>query len=90
MVAAWHNCGVRQPGVRMTTQEEEHAGLEWCYPDRLQTSSEVPVQLQHQFQQRQFFIAVVLNSLHGQCVVPFAMRLLIDNTHPCFYNYISY
>src|SRR5437879_2368392 len=47
-------CGVRQPGVRMTTQKKEHACLERGYAERLQSSSEVAVQLQQQFEQRHF------------------------------------
>src|SRR5205809_5043847 len=54
--------------------EEEHPCLEWGYADRLQTSSELAVQLQHQFQECQRLRALVLDSSHGQCVVPFAMR----------------
>ncbi len=44
-------CGIRQFGVSMTTQKENHAHLERCHADRLQTFSELAVQLQHQFQE---------------------------------------
>jgi hypothetical protein len=40
------------------------------------------VQLQHQFQKRQFLIAVVLDTLQGQCVVPFATRCPISMIRP--------
>jgi hypothetical protein len=56
--------GVRQFGVRMTTQKKKHTCLERRHADRLQTSSELAVQLQHQFQQRQLLMDVVLDTAH--------------------------
>jgi hypothetical protein len=58
----------------MTTQEQKYASLERRYTDRFQPSSEVAVQLQHQLQECQLFMAVVLDSLHGQCIVSIATR----------------
>src|SRR4029077_21207893 len=79
---AERSCGVRHSGIRMTAYKDEHACLEWGYSDRLQTSSELAVHLQHQFQQRQFLIAVVLDTLHGQCVAAFATRCPISIIPP--------
>jgi len=66
----------------MTAYKEEHACLEWGYADRLQTSSKLTVQLQHQFQECQLLMAFVLNASHGQCVVPFATRCPISMIRP--------
>jgi hypothetical protein len=63
-------CGIHHFGVRMTTQKENHAHLERRHADRLQTFSELAVQLQHQFQECQLFMTVVLDTLYGPCVVP--------------------
>jgi hypothetical protein len=58
-------CGVHHIGLSLTTQEEDHAGLERRHADQIQTSSELAVQLQHQFQEGQFLMAVVLDTVHG-------------------------
>ena len=42
----------------MTTQKKKHASLERRDADRFQTSSELAVQLQHQFQECQLHMAV--------------------------------
>ena len=47
------------------TQKEEHASLERFHTDRLQISSALVVQLLHQFQECQFLMAVVGDTLHG-------------------------
>lgn len=62
--------GVRYFSLRMTTQKEEHASFERRHTNRFQTFSELPVQLQHQFQECQLLMAVVIDTSHGQCVVP--------------------
>jgi hypothetical protein len=49
----------------MTMQKKKHASLARCDADRLQTSSELAVQLQHQFQECQLPMAVVLDTVHG-------------------------
>ena len=42
-------CGVRHVGFGMTAQKQKDSSLEWRHMDRLQTSSEPTVQLQHDF-----------------------------------------
>ena len=56
--------------------------MEWGYADRLQTSSKLTVQLQHQFQECQLLMALVLNASHGQGVVHFATRCPISMIRP--------
>ena len=59
--------GIRQSGFSMAMQEEQHACLEGRHTERLQTSSELAFQPQHQFQHRQRLIIVVCDASHGQC-----------------------
>ncbi len=62
-------CGRRvfQLGILMAMQIEDHPRLERRHPHRLQASSEVAVQPQHQFQQREacLLLAIVLGNGHG-------------------------
>ena len=69
-------CGIRQFGLRMTTQEEEHARLEGHHLDRLQPSSEVAVQLQQQFQERR--PGLLLADCAGSFSQAYSRRLVHD------------
>ena len=52
-------------GIRITTQKQKHPSLERCYADRLQTSSEIAVQLHYDFEECQRLKAFVSRSSQG-------------------------
>src|SRR5512143_1751901 len=62
---AERGCGVRHVGLRMTTQKQKYPSLEWRHANRLQPSSQLAVQLQHQFQECQLLIALVCDTSHA-------------------------